>query len=208
MDCPYCKSIPFVGNKRQTFPDNPFNEVFFKGPGNVITPTIGMFLRGHLLSVSTKHIPSFACYEIVLLKYIQKYINMLIEFLSSIFGKYCIFEHGVGLFDKRLEKGQTIDHAHLHLVPITEEVNIRILKKQDWMKVESFSDIINFKSQGYLFYSFDYNYYLCSGVDVENQWIRKVIYNCLGIEAKHWDWREYPGISELNETKRIIEGIL
>lgn len=204
-NCTYCRNVIRVSNEIKYKKISEFNIVHWIKSGIVVTPTVGMYIKGHLLAISIEHIPNMGCQPNHILSEFEGFITTLIQKLTPFFGQYCIIEHGVGVIDSQKNLGQTIDHAHLHLIPINNKINKLILKSQDWQEINSLNDIGTKSKGGYLYYSYNSKHYICTPTAVENQWIRRLIFINLGLpQNKDWDWRKYSGKMEVNETNSII----
>ena len=106
MACPYCEKIIIRNDKCYKNDIENCDKIISRGPRIVLTPTLGMFLEGHLLAVTIEHIPCIACLPEQSIVDIFLFLQNIISRISSIFSPYCIFEHGVGIEDKRENNGQ------------------------------------------------------------------------------------------------------
>ncbi len=208
MTCPYCTNIIYNHGKYNAFETDHCNEILDRGPHVVLTPTLGMFIEGHLLAVTVEHVPSIACLPETTLVNLSSYIKNIAAKLSTIFGSYCFFEHGVGLRDTRENKGQTIDHAHIHLIPINNQMNSKILSLLKWENLNSIQEIKKYVDEGYLLHAFNNNFYICPKPEIESQWIRKTVFDCLANSRKHWDWQKYAGDNEIVKTIGLMHDTL
>lgn len=116
--CPFCpekrfslnESIGLLGEKSIVYQDD---NVF-------VTPDISPLVIGHLLIVSKKHINSFASGNDAILESLEVAKNYLSK---TVFNKrkFAFFEHGAIIENSA---GSSIDHAHIHSIPLYEDIDI------------------------------------------------------------------------------------
>jgi diadenosine tetraphosphate (Ap4A) HIT family hydrolase len=158
-----------------------------------IVPDIAPLLVGHFLIVSKVHLNSFAAADDSIYTSLVKakdYLKAKIYKDSQVL----FFEHGAVVNGRG---GGTIDHAHMHAIPVTSNVDMdkhidstvffRTVKKQPSSR-ESLKYFVDDK-QPYIYYevnneSWHYPVYN----EIPRQFLRWMATLCLSI--KHdWDWR-------------------
>ena len=117
---------------------------------------------------------------------------------------YCepvFFEHGP--FSEHERAGCCIEHAHLNAIPTEARLLEEITKHFEYKRIKSFSELP--KQTAYLFLEEDGEKYVFPIKDViPHQYLRQVLASKLNVPEK-WDWRDYLGIEELQNTIRKLE---
>lgn len=106
-----------------------------KFPGQIIEETKNFLLvhdgypliEGHLLIIPKKHFRCFLEVDTKLIKELVKLKKKTISFLTKYYYKPILFEHGI--------TGQTILHAHLHLLPTEKSILSETKEKGKAMKI-------------------------------------------------------------------------
>lgn len=218
-DCDFCNELNGIDNlywevaKRC---DLPKNRMVYEGENWVIWPTIGAIVPGYVLIVSKRHRLSIMdCNreEIVELDWLIKRIRSILE---NIYHYPCIaFEHGGGC---GLEgKPSCIDHCHLHVLPLKEDIYYRMNTKKMQISVEpikSLSIMQNGERQHspYLLYqNHEEQFFVMHANIYISQYFRQLIALSEGVSEK-WNWR-YHFFSEnikatINDINKVINGNL
>lgn len=175
------KSCPFCSPSQ-------FGERFIGEIGSFnVVPTLGQITEGgYVLLVSKEHIPCWggACDE----RNLDRVVASLSAMLSKEYGgsPITIFEHGI--------VGQTVFHAHLHLIPETIAIGARV--RNDFPnRIEQFEDFADFQ----LTYTFTERPYLlwrepgnklsvCWNPPAPPQYLRTVVAEALG-KPERANWR-------------------
>lgn len=178
------------------------NRMIYEGRNWVIWPTIGAIIPGYVLIVSKKHhISMMDCdkKEIIELEYLIKETRRILE---SIYHFPCImFEHGGGCGNSN--KSSSIDHCHLHVMPIKEDIynkidvdkfkiiELKSLNEFDKRKRHNGSYLLyqNHKEQFFIMYA---NTYI-------SQYFRQLIALSVGFPEK-WNWRHNYFVENINKT--------
>src|SRR4051812_36246748 len=81
-------------------------------------PSIGALVPGHLLVCPLEHVPSLGALDAQTFDSVMRLSTDLEAALAREFGaNSLVFEHGPGT---KSAAGSCVDHAHLHIVPMTE----------------------------------------------------------------------------------------
>ena len=124
-----------------------------------------------------------------------------------------VFEHGV--VDNIKLSSTSINHIHLHFLPVNESIWLKILNKYhfNYYVIHDFSEIRKTidrnKLVAYiLFYDYDNQLYLidCSYQNYPSQLFRKVLYEYYYGESHYneWDWKKYPFYCNMVKTKEAL----
>jgi len=180
-----------------------FNEIIYEDNNILITYTVGMFVSGYFLVINKSHHNNFAQY--LNLKESFAATQDFISKLDNAFGKYCYFEHGAS--DNALH-GQSINHAHIHLIPCNDDMMKSILEQFDWLEIDSYDTMRRFCKSGYFFFEYENRKFVCEDpADIQSQWIRRKVYEKLNVTDKSWDWKQYKGTKELLKTKEVLKSL-
>lgn len=180
----------------------PKKRMIYEGKNWVIWPTIGAIVPGYVLIVSKKHrLSMMDCDkdEIVELEIILKETRRVLE---SIYNLSCIvFEHGgrCGIGNKP----SCIDHCHLHVLPLKEDIYKRIdAERFKIIKLESLNDFMKMKRQyfSYLLYqNHEEEFFLIYADTYISQYFRQLIALSEGIPEK-WNWRHNHFAENISRT--------
>lgn len=97
-------------------PIEPWNKPLFESPNFVALPSLGSLVEGWLLLVPKTHFLNMGALPDHLASELEIFKRSIGEQLQSRYGPICVFEHGPSTPNKSV--GCSVDHAHLHLVPI------------------------------------------------------------------------------------------
>ena len=168
-----------------------------------IIPAKGQFVSGYLLLFPHRHFLNLGVMDSVLLDEYFKIKNSLNQTLLDEYGQRPIFfEHGSASCETR--GGSCIDHAHLHVLPITiSKVTDGMFANIDGGRIQTINTMIDYaKSEKPYFYfeTSDGSMYLYNATSIPSQFGRKMITRLLGIPDQ-WDWEVYPYIDRMLETQ-------
>lgn len=127
MNIPMYDDCPFCGVDDPKFRAKQENTVFLETENFVVTPTRGSFVEGYLLIVTKEHFLSFGRLPDHLFAEFRQIHRTVTERLRPVYGPIITFEHGGngGFADRG---GSCIEHAHMHIVPYSDN---------PWQLVES-----------------------------------------------------------------------
>jgi len=184
-----------------------------------VIPSKGsMGIPGYLLIVSKKHYLGFG--QIPQKQY-PELLGLINDVKSLIKHEYglpsLLFEHGPRLKEP---SGQSINHAHLHVVPgvdITKEWAVDMMQRLKdpglFYKIER---IQGFERAGELLDSGSSYLYMETPMGVQllskqnfyrpNQYFRKMVSHQVGLRS--WNWKKYPYIRTLEKTVERLKGKL
>lgn len=176
-DCIFCSSLEERGGIIASC--GAFNIVVDRAP----------ITDGHILITPKKHIKSFS----LLSKKDLLLVNVIITHCKLIMKKiykknnFVIAEHGMKENSKVRMCG--IDHAHIHIIPISTNVDKSSLTLFEKNLIHELPELTNFRDRDYFFLKFDnedINLYLSS--KFPPQLFRQIIYITLDLEE--YDWQE------------------
>jgi len=175
-----------------------------------VIPTLGQFVEGYLLIVPKEHFTCIGKIPRVNFLELIRLIDEVRKILHNIYGSAILMEHGPRTEYEKA--GCCIDHAHLHVVPVGRDVDIsgKILKHFVGRKIIELSDLIEQieKHGSYLFFEdTKKNKWVFDAQIVPKQYLRRLLAVELGISDK-WDWRNYPGLEEIDRTIRKLSPFL
>lgn len=160
-----------------------------------VIPSLGPLAPGHSLLCPKVHTKSFAS---ISLDRIDSFYEIKLRLLKVLKVAYNlpihIFEHGGAKLSSR--KICTVDHAHLHFVPLNRDIFKLI--NSDYMWIPVHRSLNNIKSvvgdDEYIYYeSPEGSAYVTFSNDepFESQYMRKILLEG-SQRIKHWNWRQEP----------------
>jgi ATP adenylyltransferase len=194
--------------------------MLFQTDNFFVIPTLGsMGIEGYLLVVPKKHYHAIAEIPKKLSKELLELVGDVKTLISHEYGlSTLVFEHGPRLGN--IDSGQSIDHAHLHLVPgvdITEDwavdLMFRLGKVGQFYKVERVEgfqkaqDLIGL-GRSYLYVQNLQGAELLSEQNFHrpSQYFRAMVANQVG--TSYWNWRLNPDPETLEKTVLRLKGRL
>lgn len=202
IDCNLCAGIDLHGHLGRPPSGSDFDRVLERGPGVVLTPTVGMLMAGYLLVVTQAHVLSFgALGSEYLHQELSPWLRGVIERITPVFGEYIVFEHGSASEDER--HGGCVVHAHLHLIPGGRALRDDLLVDTRWIPVTGLGDCSDVASRGYAFMSDGSRAWMIVAPGFPGQWIRRAAARQAGCPDA-WDWGVFRGDKQLNRTLQLF----
>lgn len=141
-------------------------------------------VEGHILIIPKQHTPCMgALIPQVYEEFVQSYL-FVSRFLKLAYGDYATFEHGL--------VGQTVFHAHMHLLPFKGDIATII---PEWHKslhsIKQLKELIDVykKQHKYLFISLNVNMWLVDVVLGKPRFFRDRFASALG-KPERGDWKK------------------
>jgi diadenosine tetraphosphate (Ap4A) HIT family hydrolase len=187
--CRLCWAISHGGNRF------PVNRVVYETESAVLIPGLGACAAGYMMLVSKEHIGSMAGLPFDKLERMERELAEIISFLKGHASSWLVFEHGVTRADA--SGGATIDHLHLHLIPLEFDLLSRAAKTLNQTPVEVSSlrglrDAAMANRANYVFIR-DANgsSHAIFTNDCPSQFLRRIIAD--HVDKGHaWNWKERP----------------
>jgi diadenosine tetraphosphate (Ap4A) HIT family hydrolase len=177
-------------------------------------------IEGYVLIVPNAHVLGFAMLPSRLLSELNELKEDVKRLLLLEYGESpLIFEHGPRVGPT--PSGQSIDHAHLHVVParvdITDDwamdLTHRLGNLGDFYRMDRVKDLERAREMcnrgtSYLYVENPEGAQLLSEQNFPRppQYFRKMVADKLGIPT--WDWKEHPDYKTLNRTLEKLQGKL
>jgi ATP adenylyltransferase len=114
------KVCRFCGVGARSQKDNPWDEPLFESAHFSVVPSLGSLVEGWLLVLPKQHLISAAQFPPLLLDELWAVVSIAREVLHKHYGPVWLFEHGPA--SEKREVGCSVDHAHVHLVPIAADI--------------------------------------------------------------------------------------
>lgn len=156
-----------------------------------VYPSIGALVVGHLLIVPRKHYTALSLAsknELKELSEIIADIKTLYEKLLDYSPEIFMFEHGILDIDKSMMN--CVDHAHLHVLPISIDASTLPFSESSKLKLTDLADQ-KIDDPDYIFYGAPDCSFLSLDRDKHPQYLRKVLHKKLSLSG-HWNWRTDP----------------
>jgi ATP adenylyltransferase len=196
-------------------PDQPYiRRVLLETESFAAIPSLGPLVPGHSLLCPKTHLRSFAELPRSL---DQEFLSVKEELRGALARLYeapvHLFEHGMATGGTRTLC--TVDHAHLHFVPLLIQPFGRDLTAGGrWMSFEGSLQELSVLAGGgeYVFYEAPDEsgmFLRPEAEDLESQYMRKLFVKSMG-RANEWDWRASPEAASADEAwqrfARFIHG--
>jgi diadenosine tetraphosphate (Ap4A) HIT family hydrolase len=188
MDCLFC-SIQEISN-----PANPEDEIIDESENFYAKAALGHFVFGYTLIISKEHFVSYAHLPEHLFPELEAFRDNVLDKLHSICQHpISTMEHGA--INRCHRGGACIDHAHLHLMPLAEDLQPILSKRFSFGELGSIGELRCLKEA-----QIPYLYYQREGLrghavqlsqDVPSQLLRRIACQELG-QPELWDWRDEP----------------
>jgi len=179
----------------QFLPGSPYiRRVVLDTESFAAVPSLGPLAAGHLLLCPRTHLPSAAA---LLPRAHAEYESVKAALAARLTDIYQapvhVFEHGMAASGGRTVC--TVDHAHVHFVPLPEPVGCLGLTGPEWLEFDGSLATLAALTRGreYVMYAAPGRASrVCVGraPELESQFMRRAIARALGRQT--WDWRTTP----------------
>jgi diadenosine tetraphosphate (Ap4A) HIT family hydrolase len=206
QECPFCVSFEYY-LYRKMLPNYRPGELEICGTKNfVVLPDIAPLVEGHILIISREHHLSMgSCGLFDELVELKEHVQRMV---SACYSQPIFFEHGSM---KPKHCGSSIDHAHLHCLPLPIDLNKGIHSRLTRNTINRLHELDRYseRKQSYLYFEnvahVQYSYSLDGAESaLPSQYLRQVIAVAAGL--KNWNWHTIIGDPALRtwNVKAII----
>jgi diadenosine tetraphosphate (Ap4A) HIT family hydrolase len=101
-----------------------WNRPLLESPNFVVLPSLGALVEGWLLIVPKKHFISLGALPDSLMDEFSALKCEVVQLTEEIYGSIALFEHGPSAAKHKVGCG--VDHAHLHIVPVVEDLALAV----------------------------------------------------------------------------------
>ena len=187
-------------------PDEPYRRrVMLETQSFAVIPSLGPLANGHSLLCPKQHIRSFAAIGLDLFEEYKQIKYRIKLVLTELYGTGIhIFEHGMATKGSRIVC--SVDHAHMHFVPLPSSDPFAISEAHGWIEFDgSLETLLKLAQDGeYVFYETPDGVYRLLTMpegNIESQFMRKAIAEKMG-HGERWNWREVPDARAADLTFR------
>jgi ATP adenylyltransferase len=210
-ECCLCSQIagqPSNDLIARLLPDQPYvRRVMLDTSLFAVVPSLGPLIGGHSLVCPKSHIRSFANLDTKGYEEFRNLKRVLKSALKHAYGADVhLFEHGAATGGNRILC--SVDHAHMHFVPLPERTPLEAVEQIEWMQfdgsIETLRDLAG--SREYIFYESpdgDGRLLLSDGSEFESQYMRRLMAKALS-RGDRWNWREQPDAPAADATWRVL----
>jgi len=190
LDCVFCPDSLAASTSE-------FDETVAETGEAFIMPALGMMVPGYFLAVSRNHVQSFAHLTPVTVTAFYDWVIERCRAWTPLFGPYLIVEHGSC---PGARSGSCIDHAHLHLVPLANQIGHVLLAEPgvNWTPAVGASVLADKRDSGYVSLHYGGDLFIADDVCLPSQWLRRIIARELALPV--WDWALDFGRPNLSRT--------
>lgn len=198
--CRLCSTAPDV---RRDVWDTPL----FESPNFIAVPSLGALVQGWLLLVPRSHVLAMGSLPDSMHDELNEFKAILYAALNECYGAAVAFEHGPSADNSAAGCG--VDHAHLHMVPVTLDLTVEVTPYLPagvrWTPA-GLRECQEAHSNG-----LDYLYFekpnergrIATECALGSQLFRRAIAAELGI-PEQYSWREHPQLRNTMETIKVI----
>jgi hypothetical protein len=187
-----CRLCWAISGSGQRFPSN---TILFRSPGAVVLPGLGSMLEGYVLLTSSQHEGCMATLSRDRIDVVTEAVRKALARVQAYSSQWCVAEHGNSFGGKHA--ANTIDHLHLHFVPLGFDIVGRSAHElgTDPVRIESprdLPDVVGKVGKNYL-YLRDANGddFVLFSDRYPSQFIRRLVAAHVNDELG-WDWKERP----------------
>jgi ATP adenylyltransferase len=172
-----------------------------------VIPSLGALAPGHSLVCPKRHARSFS--QISASEYAE-FLQIKSVLTSTLFRLYGsrvhLFEHGMATEGNRVLC--TVDHAHMHFVPLPDTFDIDAIQRLRWIRIEGAHETIAAASEGseYIFYedpNGEARLLRPDTIGFQSQYMRKLIAESISC-GENWNWRERPDAMAADAAWRVF----
>jgi ATP adenylyltransferase len=199
--CCLCLNL-VPGVARQSW-DNPV----FESQNFVALPSLGSLVEGWLLLVPKTHFISLGALPEALVTEMDDMKAKVTAHVRNEYGEICVFEHGPAFASRKV--GCTVDHAHLHIVPLAfnlaEATQPFMPHDSEWSKA-SWSEcrVAHRAGKDYLYFEQQLGHgNISTHTDFGSQVFRKAIASKIG-RPDEFNWREHPELDTVARTINVF----
>lgn len=178
------------------------NCILWETPNFLVWPSVGPLVEGHLLIVPKNHYLSMAELPEELCRELENLIADVRRLFNKKNGKVIFFEHGSAP-ECLSKKANSIDHAHLHALPLDFDLSKVLREKFGSAEVTTIKELKTiFKGiKPYIYFESAEGRRFCYDIsnECESQCVRKILAENIG-RKRYWDWRVYPGTKVFLKT--------
>jgi len=174
----------------------------------VVVPAKGHFTVGYFLILPRQHEPSFASITSPdLTDQWWKLYVALAQRVKNILGPMMFFEHG-SIFGGGYA-GNTIEHAHLHVVPAKTDLVLSVVDDgRPTRRIPSLEFLSQFCRPYHLICRNEGGFYVADvSEEMESQYLRRLLYRQLYPDRNDdgWDWRRHCHEDRLRSTLELVK---
>ena len=199
-DCLFCQvlSLPW---KRLRWFDRPLAHV--PGVGGVIAG-LGAFVPGYVLVFPEQHMESVLQVPRDTAAPFSDLLQRTVDAVRSTFGSPTLFEHG-SCSRKDVRRSACLDHAHVHVLPGSYDLNAHVADAVDDVSYLSDSEALG--CSGYLFLKEPKAVPIYGPDPGISQFFRRHIARNLGM-ADAWDYLLFPRMENVSKTISQLKEVL
>jgi len=211
-NCRYCFGL--LKRRATDLEHEPWDIVLYESDNFVIVPTLGSLIEGWVLIVSKCHYVCMGDLPTSVWGELEEVVELASSLIERAYGPPTVFEHGPK--EEGLNVGCGVDHAHIHVVPITFSIINEAVKDlvrfnfggtQSQSYLDTVSELYN-EEKSYIYIEEpDSEPYYFAAERVPCQYLRRLIARKIGIEEKY-DYNKYYFRRNVNHTIAKTRAIL
>jgi diadenosine tetraphosphate (Ap4A) HIT family hydrolase len=207
--CAFCSEVSGVPEHNafvSFMPDiDPAACILYETERFVVIPCVGAACDGYVLIVPKEHVLSIGHLSCENDPELTALLNQVCSYLREQYGLPIVaFEHGAESFRNR--GGACTDHAHVHLLPASLQIDLLTPMRVDFepRRVADLSNAtreqVTKRRRPYLWVQEQNGEkWVCDAPDALSQYIRRILLSQLG-RRDEWDWAVFPGQEYIRRT--------
>lgn len=214
MECDFCSELYNEPNLYSEVAERcnlPEDRIIYEGKHWVVWPTIGAIVPGYVLIVLKRHSPSVMACDGEEIGELECLLERTRSMLETIYHTPCIvFEHGNGCGAGM--RSACIDHCHMHVLPLKEDIYDRInfqRMKMEAETIDSLSSLLKYnrRQESYLLYqNHEGEFFVLHADTYLSQYFRQLIALSVGMPEK-WNWRQYYFSENMRQTLQDMKRV-
>ena len=202
-DCPFCC---YVENNKHFFGVHKeiSERVLWETKHFYVAPSVGAFVKGYFLIITKKHYFNMGSSNN--LHELNDLVHALKKHILTLYkSKSIVFEHGS--VQDSSSGGASINHAHMHVVPTNDDLELEIKKTGILVPVKNIYNLLDYSNNPYIYYQNTQSYsYIIDILNPPSQYLRQILAKSLNVDDC-WNWRIYPYKENIEQTIKDFENI-
>ena len=180
----------------------------FESANFVVLPSLGSLVEGWLLLVPKQHYLSMGALPASLVIEMEEMKAKVSAHVRQEYGETCVFEHGPATASRSV--GCSVDHAHLHIVPLTFDIGQAarpfLPKDAEWVNASWIQcQQAHQAGKDYLYFEQPVGYgNISTHNEFGSQVFRKAIAAQIG-RPDDFNWREHPELETIAKTINVLK---
>ncbi len=201
------KTCCLCSNLASTSSPEAWDRPVFESANFIVLPSLGSLVEGWLLLVPKQHYISMGALPASLVTEMEEMKAKVSAHVRQEYGETCVFEHGPASASRKV--GCSVDHAHLHIVPLTFDIGRAAVpfmpKDAEWVKASWVQcQEAHQAGQDYLYFEQPLG---CGNISTHSEFGSQVFRRAIASEIGRphdFNWREHPELETVAKTIHVF----